>query len=280
MKRALITGITGEDGSYLAKLLLENGYEVHGLIRRASTFNISRIEHLHTDPHVEGVRLVLHNADLTDGSRLVTLLDKIPDEVYHLAAQSHVKVSFDEPEFTGLTTGLGTTRLLEAIRMVGLTCRYYRCTSTWATSTRCATGATPPSASRPCGACSRSTNPATTSSPRHRPHRPRLPHLRLRARRPQLNDARPSRRPLSTPQRIRPSEVDSLIGDPSRAQEALRWKAQVLTPELAQIMVDADLHGHRGRTARGLPARDGPAGMTQPTVRSPDRLWFETTPDR
>jgi GDPmannose 4,6-dehydratase len=130
MKKALITGITGQDGSYLAELLLEKGYEVHGMIRRASTFNTGRIEHLYTDPHVQGVRLFLHYGDLTDGSRLVTLLDKIqPDEVYHLAAQSHVRVSFDEPEFTGDTTGTGTTRLLEAIRMIGLDCRFYQASS-------------------------------------------------------------------------------------------------------------------------------------------------------
>jgi GDPmannose 4,6-dehydratase len=130
MKKALITGITGQDGSYLAELLLEKGYEVHGLIRRASTFNTGRIEHFYKDPHVEGVRLFLHYGDLTDGSRLVTLLQKIqPDEVYNLAAQSHVRVSFDEPEFTGDTTGIGTTRLLEAIRMIGLKCRFYQASS-------------------------------------------------------------------------------------------------------------------------------------------------------
>ena len=130
VKRALITGITGQDGSYLAELLLAKGYEVHGLIRRASTFNTRRIDHLYTDPHDEDARLFLHYADLTDACRLITLLEKIhPDEVYNLAAQSHVKVSFDEPEFTGLTTGMGTTRLLEAIRMVGLDCRYYQASS-------------------------------------------------------------------------------------------------------------------------------------------------------
>ena len=130
MKKALITGITGQDGSYLAELLLEKGYEVHGLIRRASTFNTGRVEHLYKDPHVEGVRFFLHYGDLTDGSRLVTLLQRIqPDEVYHLAAQSHVRVSFDEPEFTGDTSGLGTTRILEAIRMIGLNCRFYQASS-------------------------------------------------------------------------------------------------------------------------------------------------------
>ena len=130
MKRALITGITGQDGSYLAELLLEKGYEVHGIIRRASTFNTARIDHLYQDPHDPNTRFFLHYGDLTDGSRLVTLLEKVqPDEVYNLAAQSHVRVSFDEPDFTGQTTGLGTTRLLEAIRMIGLNCRYYQASS-------------------------------------------------------------------------------------------------------------------------------------------------------
>src|SRR4051812_13197451 len=130
LKKAVITGVTGQDGSYLAELLLEKGYEVHGLIRRASTFNTGRVDHLYTDPHLEGVRFFLHYADLTDGSRLATLLQRIqPDEVYHLAAQSHVRVSFDEPEFTGDTTGTGTTRILEAIRMVGLDCRFYQASS-------------------------------------------------------------------------------------------------------------------------------------------------------
>lgn len=129
-RKALIAGITGQDGSYLAELLLEKGYEVHGLIRRSSSFNTSRIEHLYTDPHEHGARLFLHYADLSDGSRLVTLLATIrPDEVYNLAAQSHVRVSFDEPEFTGIATGLGTTRLLESIRLVGLDCRFYQASS-------------------------------------------------------------------------------------------------------------------------------------------------------
>lgn len=127
---ALITGITGQDGSYLAELLLDKGYTVHGLIRRASTFNTSRIDHLYQDPHDPDARLFLHYGDLTDGSRLVTLLEQIrPTEVYNLAAQSHVRVSFDEPEFTGITTGVGTTRLLEAIRMIGLDCRFYQASS-------------------------------------------------------------------------------------------------------------------------------------------------------
>src|SRR3989344_2395764 len=117
MKRAFITGITGQDGSYLAELLLEKGYEVHGLRRRASNFNTSRIDHLYKDPHARGRSLFLHYGDLSDGSNLNRLLEKIrPDEIYHLGAQSHVKVSFDMPEYTGDVTGLGTLRLLDAIR--------------------------------------------------------------------------------------------------------------------------------------------------------------------
>src|SRR5215207_2856296 len=120
MPRALVTGVTGQDGSYLAELLLDKGYEVHGLIRRASSFNTARIDHLYRDPHDAGVRFFLHHADLTDGSAMAALLAKVrPDEVYHLAAQSHVRVSFDQPEYTGDVTGLGTTRLLEAIRWGG-----------------------------------------------------------------------------------------------------------------------------------------------------------------
>jgi GDPmannose 4,6-dehydratase len=130
MKRALITGITGQDGSYLADLLLEKGYEVHGIIRRASTFNTSRIDHLYTDPHVNGVRMFLHYGDLSDSVNLVKLLyDLKPDEIYHLAAQSHVRVSFDIPEYTSDITGVGTIRILEAIRETGLRSRFYQASS-------------------------------------------------------------------------------------------------------------------------------------------------------
>lgn len=129
-KRALITGITGQDGSYLAELLLAKGYEVHGIIRRASTFNTSRIDHLYVDPHDPNAKLFLHYGDLSDGARLVTLLSEIdPDEVYNLAAQSHVRVSFDEPEHTADTTGTGTIRLLEAVRLSGVTTRFYQASS-------------------------------------------------------------------------------------------------------------------------------------------------------
>ncbi len=131
MKKALITGITGQDGSYLAELLLSKGYEVHGIIRRASSFNTERIDHLYQDPHVHGTRLFLHYGDVTDSSQLASLLyDVQPAEIYHLAAQSHVRVSFDTPEYTGDVTGLGTVRLLEAMRKVGLKgARFYQASS-------------------------------------------------------------------------------------------------------------------------------------------------------
>ncbi len=132
MKKALITGITGQDGSYLAELLLSKGYEVHGIIRRASTFNTSRIDHLYNDPHVLGTRLFLHYGDLADSSQLTKLLYALrPDEIYNLGAQSHVRVSFDVPEYTCDVTGLSTVRLLEAIREAGLTqdVRFYQASS-------------------------------------------------------------------------------------------------------------------------------------------------------
>ena len=130
MTRALITGITGQDGSYLADLLLEKGYEVHGIIRRASTFNTSRIDHLYADPHINGVRLFLHYGDLADSVNLVKLLYELkPDEVYHLGAQSHVRVSFDIPEYTSDVTAVGTIRILEAIREAGIRSRFYQASS-------------------------------------------------------------------------------------------------------------------------------------------------------
>ena len=130
MKKALITGITGQDGSYLAELLLAKGYEVHGIIRRASTFNTGRIDHLYKDPHVNGVHLFLHYGDIADSTNLIKLLYRIqPEEIYHLAAQSHVRVSFDIPEYTGDVTGLGTVRILEAIRETGVKSRFYQASS-------------------------------------------------------------------------------------------------------------------------------------------------------
>jgi GDPmannose 4,6-dehydratase len=130
MKKALITGITGQDGSYLADLLLTKGYEVHGIVRRASTFNTARIDHLYQDPHVHGVNLFLHYGDLADSVNLVKLLYNLePDEVYHLGAQSHVRVSFDIPEYTADVTGLGTIRILEAVREAGVKTRFYQASS-------------------------------------------------------------------------------------------------------------------------------------------------------
>jgi GDPmannose 4,6-dehydratase len=128
--KALITGITGQDGSYLAEQLLDKGYEVHGLVRRSSSFNTERVDHLYRDPHEEQVRLLLHHADLQDASRLVRLLYELqPDEVYHLGAQSHVRVSFEIPEYTADVTGMGTVRMLEAIRDAGVQCRFYQASS-------------------------------------------------------------------------------------------------------------------------------------------------------
>ncbi len=130
MKKALITGITGQDGSYLAELLLAKGYEVHGIIRRASSFNTGRIEHLYQDPHINGVQLFLHYGDIADAANLSKLVSGIqPDEIYHLAAQSHVRVSFDIPEYTGDVTALGTTRILEAIRQTQSKARFYQASS-------------------------------------------------------------------------------------------------------------------------------------------------------
>lgn len=129
-KKAFITGITGQDGSYLAELLLEKGYEVHGLIRRSSTFNTSRIDHIYKDPHKEDAKLLLHYGDLSDSSNLSRLLDKIkPDEIYNLGAQSHVRVSFDMPEYTADVDALGTLRLLDAIKESGIKTRFYQASS-------------------------------------------------------------------------------------------------------------------------------------------------------
>ena len=130
MKKALITGITGQDGSYLAELLVDKGYEVHGIIRRSSSFNTERIDHLFKDVHEKDVKLFLHFGDLSDASNISRLIEKIqPDEIYHLAAQSHVRVSFDIPEYTGDVTGLGTLRLLDAIRESGVKTKFYQASS-------------------------------------------------------------------------------------------------------------------------------------------------------
>jgi GDPmannose 4,6-dehydratase len=319
-KRALITGITGQDGSYLAELLISKGYEVHGIIRRSSTFNTSRIDHLYADPHLAGTRLFLHYGDLSDGSRLVTLLDEVqPDEVYNLGAQSHVRVSFDEPEYTGNSTGLGSVRLLEAIRMTGLSCRYYQASSSEMF------GATPPPQNEdtvfyprsPYGAAKLYSYWITRNyregyglfavngilfnheSPRRGEtfvtrkitravarilagkqehlYMGNLDAIRDWGYAPEyvegmwrmLQAAEPADFVLATnteytvrdflkysfehvgldwqkyvkfdERYLRPTEVDALVGDASRARDRLGWVPKVHTPELARIMVDADL---------------------------------------
>lgn len=328
--RALITGITGQDGSYLAELLLSKGYEVHGVIRRASTFNTSRIDHLYQDPHDPQARLFLHYGDLTDASRLVTLIDRIaPQEVYHLAAQSHVRVSFDEPEYTGDTTGIGTTRLLEAIRMVGVETRFYQASSSEMF------GATPPPQDEttpfhprsPYGAAkvygywmTRNYREAhgmfavngilfNHESPRRgetfvtrklaraaarikagveqRVYMGNLDAVRDWGYAPEyvegmwrmLQHDEPGDYVLATgtgytvrdfaehcfgrvdldwrdhvvfdESYLRPTEVDALIGDATKAEDALGWKAETLVPRLAEIMVDAEVRVLAAGTSPG-----------------------------
>jgi len=130
MKKAFVTGVNGQDGSYLAELLLSKGYEVHGLIRRSSSFNTQRVEHIYHDPHESGVRFLMHYGDLSDSGSLINLIRELePDEIYHLGAQSHVKVSFDVPEYTADATGMGAIRMLEAIRASGVHTRFYQASS-------------------------------------------------------------------------------------------------------------------------------------------------------
>lgn len=319
-KRAFITGITGQDGSYLAELLLRKGYEVHGLIRRSSTFNTARISHLYEDPHEPAASLFLHYGDVSDGARLVTLLGKIePDEVYNLAAQSHVRVSFDEPEHTGDTTGIGTVRVLEAVRMAGIDTRFYQASSSemFGASHPPQNEKTPFYPRSPYGAAKVYSHWITTNyreaygmfavngilfnheSPRRgetfvtrkitravaaiRAGKQEFLHMgNLDAVRDwgyaaeyvagmwsMLQADEPEDFVLATgsdytvrdflqiafehggldweqhvrfdERYLRPTEVDALVGDASKAQEKLGWKATVLVPELARIMVDADI---------------------------------------
>lgn len=333
-KRALITGITGQDGSYLAELLLTKGYEVHGLIRRASTFNTVRIDHLYVDPH-EGGSLHLHYGDLTDGSRLVTLLADIrPHEVYNLGAQSHVRVSFDEPEYTGDSTGMGTIRMLEAVRLAGIETRFYQASSSEMF------GATPPPQNEetpfhprsPYGAAKVYSYWATRNyresygmfavngilfnheSPRRGEtfvtrkitravaairagqqkylYMGNLDALRDWGYAPEyvegmwrmLQVEEPDDYVLATGEKysvedflqiafehaglswrdhvrfderyLRPAEVDSLMGDSSKAQARLGWKATVHTPELARIMVEADISALKHSAGRHVDSVD------------------------
>ncbi len=319
-KKALITGITGQDGSYLAEFLLAKGYEVHGIIRRASTFNTHRIDHLYKDQHDPDNRLFLHYGDLDDGVRLVTLLHQIqPDEVYNLAAQSHVRVSFDEPVHTAHVDAMGSIGLLEAVRTSGVHCRYYQA------STSEMFGATPPPQNEdtpfyprsPYGAAkvyaywiTRNYREAydlfavngilfNHESPRRgetfvtrkitravarikagiekHVYMGNLDSIRDWGYAPEyvegmwkmLQVDEPEDFVLATgvgytvrqfletafehaeldweehvrfdPRYLRPTEVDALMGDASKAHEKLDWKPRVLGDELARIMVDADI---------------------------------------
>ena len=319
-KRALITGVTGQDGSYMAELLLAKGYEVHGIVRRSSTFNRSRIDHLHHDEHEGGKNLHLHYGDVTDTARMHQLVSELrPNEVYNLAAQSHVRVSFDEPLYTAEATGVSTLNLLEAIRSVDTSIRFYQA------STSEMFGASPPPQNEetpfyprsPYGAAkvysywiTRNYREAygmfavngqlfNHESPRRgetfvtrkvtkavanivKGHQRELWMGNLDSVRDwgyakeyvegmwrMLQADEPDDFVLATgtaytirdflgfafghvgldwqeyvkfdPHFLRPTEVDELIGDASKAERVLGWKAQVLPPELARIMVDADL---------------------------------------
>ncbi|WP_247828499.1 GDP-mannose 4,6-dehydratase [Arthrobacter antioxidans] len=327
-KRALITGITGQDGSYLAELLLGKGYEVHGLIRRASTFNTARIGHLYVDPHDPSAKLFLHYGDLGDGSRLVTLLADIrPDEVYNLAAQSHVRVSFDEPEHTGDITGMGTVRLLEAVRLAGIETKFYQASSSEMF------GATPPPQNEETQFYPRSPYGAAKVYSYWVTRNYREAHGMYAVNGILFNHESPRRGETFVTRKItravaaiqagqqehvymgnldavrdwgyaaeyvegmwrmlqvdepddfvlatggsytvkdflriafehaglnwedhvkfderylRPTEVDALVGDASKAQDKLGWKATIHTPDLARLMVDADIESlkHAGR---------------------------------
>lgn len=320
MKKAFITGITGQDGSYLAELLLRKGYEVHGLIRRSSTFNTARIDHLYIDPHEIGSNFFLHYGDLSDGARLVTLLTQVnPDEVYNLAAQSHVRVSFDEPEHTANTTGAGTVRLLEALRIGHVDCKFYQASSSEMF------GATPPPQNEETPFYPRSpygvakvysywitrnyreaygmfatngilfnhesprrgetfvTRKITRAAARIKAGLERYIYLgNLESVRDwgyapeyvegmwrMLQADAPDDYVLATGGRctvqqfleaafthagldwrehvrfderyLRPTEVDALVGDATKARDKLGWRATVDAPELARIMVDADI---------------------------------------
>ena len=320
MKKALITGVTGQDGSYLAELLLSKGYEVHGVIRRASAPNTSRIDHLLANPEISDVRLFLHYGDLSDSSRLISLVTQVdPDEVYNLAAQSHVRVSFDEPEHTGETTGLGSVRLLEALRMTGSSARFYQASSSEMF------GASPPPQYEETPFYPRSPYGAAKvysfwitknyresygmfatngilfnhESPRrgetfvtrkitkavarisaglqeklylgnldaerdwgYAPEYVNAMWMMLQAKEPDdfvvATGTRYTVRDFASmafghvgldweqyvgfdERYLRPAEVDSLVGDSSKATRLTGWTPKVLTPELAKIMVDADM---------------------------------------
>lgn len=320
VKKALITGITGQDGSYLAELLLAKGYEVHGIFRRSSLPNTSRIDHLLADPEIADNTLFLHYGDLNDSSRLVSLVTRIdPDEVYNLAAQSHVRVSFDEPEFTGSTTGLGSVRLLEALRVAGSSAKFYQASSSemFGASAPPQNEETPFYPRSPYGAAKvysywitknyrESYGMFATNGVLFNHESPRRGDTfvtrkitkavaRIKAGLQEklylgnldaerdwgyapeyvnamwmmLQASEPDDFVVATGTRytvrdfaemafahvgldwekyvgfderfLRPAEVDALVGDSSKASRVTGWSPKVLTPELAKIMVDADL---------------------------------------
>ena len=321
MKKALITGITGQDGSYLAELLLEKGYEVHGLIRRSSTFNTSRIDHLFQDPHEKGVKLHLHHGDITDGVGLANLIREIePEETYNLAAQSHVKVSFEVPDFTAQVDAVGTIRLLEAIRASKIDTRFYQASTSelFGSTTPPQSELSPFAPQSPYAAAKlysywvvrnyreaygmHATNGILFNheSPRRgetfvtRKITMAAARIKLGIQDKlylgnldvvrdwgyakeyvesmwlMLQQDKPSDYVVATGigatvkefaeasfarvglnwqdhievdrKYIRPTEVDALIGDPSKATKELKWKAKTHWKELAELMVDADLN--------------------------------------
>jgi len=340
-KKALITGITGQDGSYLAELLLAKGYEVHGIKRRSSSFNTARVDHLLADWHDREARLFLHFADLADSTSLVKLLYRLaPDEIYHLGAQSHVRVSFDIPEYTGDVTALGTTRLLDAVRESGIPARFYNAASSelYGQAVEQPQSETTPFRPRSPYACAKLYSYWMTSNARdgyglfavngilfnhESPRRgeifvsrkitravarirhglqDRLYLGNLDARRDwgyapeyvegmwrMLQQTAPDDYVLATgethsvrefveaafahvgldwrqyvevdPQYYRPTEVDCLLGDASKARRQLGWAPQTRFRELVQLMVDADVHALEqslsGQAARQMYARAG-----------------------
>lgn len=341
-KRALITGITGQDGSYMAEFLLSKGYEVHGIIRRASTFNTHRLEHIYDDPHKAGACLFLHFGDLSSGEQLSNLIYNLePEEIYHLGAQSHVRVSFDMPEYTGDTTALGTTRMLEAIRRSGIRTKFYQASSSemFGSAPPLQNESTPFQPRSPYGAAKLYSYWMTVNyregyrlfasngilfnheSPRRgetfvtRKITRAVAHIlagkqqdvylgNLNAKRdwgyaPEyvegmwriLQQDEPSdyvlgtgeehsvqefveeafgyaqldwKRHVKTDARyLRPTEVDCLIADCSKAQEHLSWEPRVTFAELVRIMVDADLE------AAGL----DPVGEGHKILASKFRSW-------
>jgi len=335
MKKALITGVTGQDGSYLAELLLQKGYEVHGIIRRASSFNTGRLEPIYRDPHETGVRFFMHYGDLSDSGSLVNLIRNLePDEIYHLGAQSHVKVSFEIPEYTSDTTGMGTVRMLEAIRASGVETRFYQAGSSEMF------GAAPPPQDESTPFYPRSpygvakvfahwmtvnyreahglyacngilfnheserrgetfvTRKVTRAVARIKAGIQDKVYLgNLDAKRDwgyakeyveamwlMLQQDEPDDFVIATgethtvrefcelafshagldwqkhveidPQYLRPSEVDFLLGDPSKAQSKLGWKPQTTFEELGRLMVDADIQLLKDELSGRLVAED------------------------